>query len=129
MPGLFWKPHSAQTLAAVPSAPLAAAALAAAKAVPQARQNWASSLFSVPHTEQSLLIVRPPPLFRWSKDDTLLYRASQFGPTLWRWTMRQLCRAARVFCALCVPEGVSSARRRRVDRRHGVHAVLPATGG
>ena len=35
-------------------------------------------------------------LFRWSKDDTLLYRASQFGPTLWRWTMRQLCRAARV---------------------------------
>ena len=27
-----------------------------AKAVPQARQNWASSLFSVPHTEQSLLI-------------------------------------------------------------------------
>src|SRR6478736_6703928 len=56
MPGLFWKPHSAQTLAAVPSAATAAAALAAEKAVPQARQNWASSLFSVPHTEQSLLI-------------------------------------------------------------------------
>src|SRR5678815_5948533 len=55
MPGLFWKPHSAQTLAAMPSA-AAAAALAAEKAVPQARQNWASSLFSVPHTEQSLLI-------------------------------------------------------------------------
>ena len=36
---------------------------------------------------------------------------------------------ARVLRALCVPEGVSSARRRRLGRRHGVHAVLPAAGG
>src|SRR4051812_4996866 len=80
MPGLFWKPHSAQTLAAVPSA-LVAAALAAAKAVPHARQNCASSLFSVPHTEQSLLIRSASAPSRGSKDDTLLYRPSQFGPT------------------------------------------------
>src|SRR6476620_9204187 len=57
MPGLFWNPHSAQTLAALVAAPALAAA-AAAKAVPHARQNWASSLFSVPHTEQSL-VIRP----------------------------------------------------------------------
>jgi hypothetical protein len=56
MPGLFWKPHSSQVTpaAGAPSSPLLA--WIAGNAVPQARQNCASSLFSVLHTEQSLVI-------------------------------------------------------------------------
>src|SRR5450432_4629741 len=60
MPGLFWKPHSPQTLSAVPSAATATgielAGAAGANDVPQERQNWASSLLSVWQTEQSLVI-------------------------------------------------------------------------
>jgi hypothetical protein len=56
MPGLFWKPHSSQVTPAASDSSSVPAVCRGAKAVPQARQNWASSLFSVLHTEQSLVI-------------------------------------------------------------------------
>src|SRR5438270_1060674 len=114
MPGLFWKPHSAHTLAALPSAALAAATgatdAAAANAVPQARQNWASSLFSLPHTEQTLLIAsspRPLPVVErrylglsavaiWCDPRAMDNARTVPRPELPR--------------AVCVPEGVPSAR-------------------
>jgi hypothetical protein len=56
MPGLFWNPHSSQVTPAASASSSPPAAWIGANAVPQARQNWASSLFSVLHTEQSLVI-------------------------------------------------------------------------
>src|SRR5687767_11880564 len=79
MPGLFWKPHSSHVTPAAGASSSAPVASIGANAVPQARQNWASSLFSVLHTEQSLVIpsasLPPSP---GSKDDTLLCERSQF---------------------------------------------------
>src|ERR671913_145375 len=129
MPGLFWKPHSAQTLPAALRAG-SAAACAAAKAVPHARQNLASSLFSVLHTEQSLLM---RPASRASSDLERRYLAL-CTVAIWP-DPRAMDNAAtssapkEIRRALCDPQGASPSRRRRLGRRHGLHAVLPASGG
>src|SRR5450432_15329 len=139
MPGLFWKPHSPQTLSAVPSPAVArGATLAGADAandVPQERQNWASPLFWLWQTEQSL-VIRSASSFPWSKDDTAGSWGIAMGSVPWRWTMPTLPRLGRRSAArwsldraVCVLEGHPLARHHRLGRRHGVHAAVPQAGG
>ncbi len=73
---------------------------------------------------------RPPRPLRWSNDDTSVCRQSQFGATRCsQWTMRSIARPKELFRAVRDAEGVPPPRRDGLGRRHGIHAVLPATGG